>query len=72
MILAAFASVTFNVALEFMIWGLMVKDFAIEAKFFETTGYCAVINCAINFQRINVFGCFCDDMTQFELMKLLN
>ena len=39
-----------------------------QAKFLGPSGYCTVINCAFTFCTTNIFGCFCDVQTLFELL----
>ena len=48
---------------------LIIKVLATQAKFLKASGYCTVISCAFTFWITNVFSCFCNIMTQFNLAK---
>ena len=48
---------------------LIVEILANQANFLEPSGESTAINCAFFFCTTNVFGCFCNILSQFELVK---
>ena len=55
--------------LQVLTWLCLIKVLATQVKFFEPSDYCTIINCAFTFCTINIFGCFCDIVAQFKLVK---
>ena len=51
---------------------LIIKVLATQAKFLHPSDYCIVINCIVIFHTINVFGCCCSVMVQFEPLSMLH
>ena len=50
-------------------WPCLIEVFTTEVKFFKPSDYWTVIYCVFIFCIINVFGCFCRLMAQFEHIK---
>ena len=48
---------------------LIIEVLTTQAKFFQSYGYCNVINWAFTFYSTNVFGCFCGVIALFKLVK---
>ena len=48
---------------------LIIEILATWVKFLEPFSYCTIINCTFTYCTADVFGCFCDFMAQFKLVK---